>query len=48
MFQAGASTWSKPIGVDKDSKKGLESQDEGVGILKYTASKALLGRTRNY
>ncbi|XP_040008576.1 DNA (cytosine-5-)-methyltransferase 3 beta, duplicate a [Xiphias gladius] len=30
VFQAGASTWSKPVGLDKDSKKGLESQDEVV------------------
>uniref|UniRef100_A0A3B4T5A3 DNA (cytosine-5-)-methyltransferase n=1 Tax=Seriola dumerili TaxID=41447 RepID=A0A3B4T5A3_SERDU len=28
VFQAGASTWSKPVELDKDSKKGLESQDE--------------------
>uniref|UniRef100_A0A4W6EDZ1 DNA (cytosine-5-)-methyltransferase n=1 Tax=Lates calcarifer TaxID=8187 RepID=A0A4W6EDZ1_LATCA len=28
VFQAGVSTWSKPIGHDKDSKKGVESQDE--------------------
>ncbi|XP_031701182.1 DNA (cytosine-5-)-methyltransferase 3 beta, duplicate a isoform X3 [Anarrhichthys ocellatus] len=28
VFQAGARTWSTPEGVDKDSKKGLESQDE--------------------
>lgn len=36
MFQAGASTWSKPTGLDKGNNKGRESQDEGVGILKYT------------
>nr|AKE33283.1 DNA (cytosine-5-)-methyltransferase 3 beta transcript variant X2 [Paralichthys olivaceus] len=28
VFQAGASTWSKPVDLDKDSKNGLESQDE--------------------
>ncbi|XP_071333214.1 DNA (cytosine-5-)-methyltransferase 3 beta, duplicate a isoform X2 [Trachinotus anak] len=28
VFQAGASTWGKPVGLDKDSKKGLESPDE--------------------
>ncbi|XP_044066690.1 DNA (cytosine-5-)-methyltransferase 3 beta, duplicate a isoform X2 [Siniperca chuatsi] len=28
VFQAGASTWSKPVDLDKDSKKGLESQEE--------------------
>ncbi|XP_047196039.1 DNA (cytosine-5-)-methyltransferase 3 beta, duplicate a [Hippoglossus stenolepis] len=28
VFQAGASTRSKPVGLDKDSKNGLESQDE--------------------
>ncbi|XP_062248294.1 DNA (cytosine-5-)-methyltransferase 3 beta, duplicate a [Platichthys flesus] len=28
VFQAGASTWAKPVGLDKDSKNGLESQDE--------------------
>ncbi|KAM4610617.1 DNA (cytosine-5-)-methyltransferase 3 beta, duplicate a [Polymixia lowei] len=30
VFQAGAGTWDKPIGVDQDSKKGLESPDELV------------------
>ncbi|XP_060931196.1 DNA (cytosine-5-)-methyltransferase 3 beta, duplicate a [Limanda limanda] len=28
VFQAGASTRAKPVGLDKDSKNGLESQDE--------------------
>ncbi|KAF3697204.1 DNA (cytosine-5)-methyltransferase 3B [Channa argus] len=28
VFQAGASTWSKPNGLDKDTKTGLESQNE--------------------
>lgn len=37
VFQAGTSNWSKPINLDKDNKKGVESQDEVVGILKYTA-----------
>ncbi|XP_041802626.1 DNA (cytosine-5-)-methyltransferase 3 beta, duplicate a isoform X2 [Chelmon rostratus] len=27
VFQAGASNWSKPVNLDKDSKKGLESQE---------------------
>uniref|UniRef100_A0A8C2X6D8 DNA (cytosine-5-)-methyltransferase n=1 Tax=Cyclopterus lumpus TaxID=8103 RepID=A0A8C2X6D8_CYCLU len=31
VFQAGARTRSIPEGVDKDSKKGLESQEEVVG-----------------
>ncbi|XP_070765977.1 DNA (cytosine-5-)-methyltransferase 3 beta, duplicate a [Enoplosus armatus] len=30
VFQAGANCWSKPVDLDKDSKKGLESQDEVV------------------
>ncbi|KAI4793965.1 hypothetical protein KUCAC02_032365, partial [Chaenocephalus aceratus] len=29
VFQAGASTWSTPQPVDQDSRKGLESQEEG-------------------
>ncbi|XP_074499588.1 uncharacterized protein LOC141772483 isoform X1 [Sebastes fasciatus] len=28
VFQAGASTWSTPVDVDKDSKNGLESKAE--------------------
>ncbi|KAG7519863.1 DNA (cytosine-5)-methyltransferase 3A-like [Solea senegalensis] len=28
VFQAGANSWSEPVGPDKESKKGLESQDE--------------------
>lgn len=36
VFQAGDSTRSIPEGVDKDSKKGLESREEVVGVLKYT------------
>ncbi|XP_029012751.1 DNA (cytosine-5-)-methyltransferase 3 beta, duplicate a isoform X2 [Betta splendens] len=30
VFQAGACTWSKPLGPDKVNRKGLESQDEGA------------------
>uniref|UniRef100_UPI003AAC113C DNA (cytosine-5-)-methyltransferase 3 beta, duplicate a n=1 Tax=Centroberyx gerrardi TaxID=166262 RepID=UPI003AAC113C len=30
LFQAGAGTWDAPVGLDKDSKKGPESQDELV------------------
>lgn len=36
VFQAGTSNWSKPVNLDMDSKKGLESQDEVVGVHKYT------------
>ncbi|XP_036960493.1 DNA (cytosine-5-)-methyltransferase 3 beta, duplicate a [Acanthopagrus latus] len=28
VFQAGASKWSNPVNLDKDSKKGVESRDE--------------------
>ncbi|TKS76847.1 DNA (cytosine-5)-methyltransferase 3B [Collichthys lucidus] len=28
VFQAGASNWAKPVDLDMDHKKGLESQDE--------------------
>ncbi|KAM9351026.1 DNA (cytosine-5-)-methyltransferase 3 beta, duplicate a [Symphorus nematophorus] len=28
VFQAGASNWSKPIDLEKDNNKGLESQDK--------------------
>ncbi|XP_070695072.1 DNA (cytosine-5-)-methyltransferase 3 beta, duplicate a [Pempheris klunzingeri] len=38
VFQAGASNWSKPINLDKDSKKGLESKDEVVGIHRSSPS----------
>ena len=43
VFQAGASTRSEPVGLDKDSKNGLESQDEVVGILKYTTRVPVTG-----
>uniref|UniRef100_A0A3B5AH17 DNA (cytosine-5-)-methyltransferase n=1 Tax=Stegastes partitus TaxID=144197 RepID=A0A3B5AH17_9TELE len=36
VFQAGASNWCKPVALDKDRVNGRESQDEVVGILKYT------------
>ncbi|KAM3617148.1 uncharacterized protein V6R79_002939 [Siganus canaliculatus] len=31
VFQAGTCNWSKPINLDQENKKGLESQDEVVG-----------------
>uniref|UniRef100_A0A3Q3JY49 DNA (cytosine-5-)-methyltransferase n=1 Tax=Monopterus albus TaxID=43700 RepID=A0A3Q3JY49_MONAL len=31
VFQAGASTWSKPIGLEQDTKNDPKPQDEGVG-----------------
>uniref|UniRef100_A0A3Q3CQ99 DNA (cytosine-5-)-methyltransferase n=1 Tax=Haplochromis burtoni TaxID=8153 RepID=A0A3Q3CQ99_HAPBU len=31
VFQAGDNTWSKPVGLDKDSKNELGSQDDVVG-----------------
>lgn len=36
VFQAGDNTWSKPVGLDKDSKNELGSQDDVVGVLEYT------------
>ena len=35
VFQAGRGTWAKPVGLDKDSPRGRESEDELVGVLTY-------------
>lgn len=36
LYQAGANIWAKSIDLDKDSKNGVGSQDDVVGILEYT------------
>lgn len=48
VFQAGTSKWSKPINLDMDTKNGLESQDEVVGILRYTTGTPTAGLTAHF
>uniref|UniRef100_A0A8C5ABJ6 DNA (cytosine-5-)-methyltransferase n=1 Tax=Gadus morhua TaxID=8049 RepID=A0A8C5ABJ6_GADMO len=42
VFQAGRGTWAKPVGLDKDSPRGRESEDELVVVPSWQDGKGFL------